>query len=293
MSSSSFEDDGILCEDLDKPAQKISRNEGERSFPCPVDDTVETGKISDLECRPSSERTDPQPPNKHGGKRYRVPKSHRTPPLKVVKASKEKASKGTQSFKSERICKDIMKSTPDVRAWQIINNADSIASMPQGTSGKRSRENDESNAEEERRKRINLGRESQAFQGASKGSLRLMKKKETLCYSLSSSSSAFHQDKMQPIRSQGPSFRRAQASFTPVPTDGCDVGGLWLTRYCALRCFGSGKPRVMELISVCDSDAALFQVPQSEEKLRGTFWSSSVYGGMRWNSEEHARVQER
>ncbi|KAI9789471.1 MAG: hypothetical protein M1816_006013 [Peltula sp. TS41687] len=139
---------------------------------------------------------------------YRNP--HRTAPLKVVKASKEKASKGARSSKrrprhganlrpssalspppssqphreilpmsttpisrrkrnssaplrqSERIFNRIMKSAPDVRAWQIIKNADSIASMPQGTSRKRSRENDESNAEEERRKRMNLGRESQA-----------------------------------------------------------------------------------------------------------------------------------
>ncbi|KAI9782038.1 MAG: hypothetical protein M1816_002027 [Peltula sp. TS41687] len=86
---------------------------------------------------------------------------------------------------------------------------------------------------------------------------------------LLSSAHPSHRDRMQPYRAEGPSFVRACSIYAPVPADDLGDGAAWQ----------------------CESDAALFRVPEPEE-FRGSFWTSSVYGNMRWNRSEYSRVED-
>ncbi|KAI9794378.1 MAG: hypothetical protein M1816_005447 [Peltula sp. TS41687] len=61
-------------------------------------------------------------------------------------------------------------------------------------------------------------------------------------------------------RTAAPSFVRTLPFFTPLPSQSLEQGRLWLSRYCAARCFAWGKPDILHHVTQAPSDAVVFDI---------------------------------
>ena len=96
--------------------------------------------------------------------------------------------------------------------------------------------------------------------------------------------SRYYDDKFTPCRQVGGSFQQAKRLLGEPPSEPC-ARRLYLHRWFAMRCFGWGKPEIMNRLATIDPDQPRLLAQISKDLTNRGFFYTSVYGQVQWNSK--------